>query len=304
MNTAAATTNISTRYATGVGFDAAMMCALLIAVYTIEKTDRGVVIEGSSPDGRCTGTCDRCGMAISNIYVFRDRANTTTMHVGEDCAEKMGVSAEGLADARRAMRAHKWEVKTREERAAARVAAASAKERAEQERAENLTAHSEWIAELSRLDIDPNATAWERDQVGRIVSKIAAQGAEWISDPQSDSEDELAHRFWSIRTRLAMCSTSKAVSAKAVTATFRRYRDPIALEPFAYGRGCTYINFLCDDEGQAYVWKSSNCVGRGETIRGTFSVVGSDARDGLTSTNINRPRKATLTTADGWERGF
>ena len=46
------------------GKESATEIGLFISAYRIVVSDRGVSIDGNSPDGRCTGTCDRCGTAI------------------------------------------------------------------------------------------------------------------------------------------------------------------------------------------------------------------------------------------------
>jgi hypothetical protein len=72
-----------------------------IGAYRIIVSERGTEVT-ASPDGRCTGTCDRCGTAIMHVYVFQSSEGArTTMHVGIDCAQKMGVPVEELRAARR-----------------------------------------------------------------------------------------------------------------------------------------------------------------------------------------------------------
>ena len=53
------------------------------AAYRLIKNDRGCFIDGSTPDGRTTGTCDRCGTAIMNVFVFASSKRPGFMHVGK-----------------------------------------------------------------------------------------------------------------------------------------------------------------------------------------------------------------------------
>lgn len=260
--------------------------------YRIVVSDRGTQIEGGSPDGRCTGTCDRCGVSIMNIYVFSDSARRSFMHVGCDCAQRMGVPVEELK------KAHGYWSERRRECDRAAHAASAAERRAAEQAAKNarLAESAAIVEEFRAMAANPNATTWEREQCGRLEARIAANGADWIDAPSDKYEERAAESIGAIRTRLALCETSteqaEAVTKKGKPSGFRRalraYRDCIS---FTSSYGTTYISFLTDDAGNAFVHKGSNAWGLGEEVEATWSVDGTDVRDGLTATVLKRPRK-------------
>lgn len=266
--------------------------------YQIVKSERGTEVSGTGPDGRCTGTCDRCGTAILNVYVFSDAARSSYMHVGIDCAGKMGVPVTELKKAR-----GYWRECAREADRAARAAtAAERKAKEDQARAARLAENAALVDDLETLKGNPNATDWERDQLALMVGLVANYGGEW-ADPDSTDDGPFADKnewrratLTCIRERLALCETSRpqveAMTGKGKPAGFRRvlrgYRKAVVLN----GQyGTTYISFMADDQGNAYVHKGSNLIAMGEVIEATWSVDGTDTRDGLTATVLKRPRK-------------
>ena len=275
-----------------------------IGAYRIIVSERGTEVT-ASPDGRCTGTCDRCGTAIMHVYVFQSSEGArTTMHVGIDCAQKMGVPVEELKRARR----YWGDVARESSRAAAR---ASAEERAalrEAERRARLAEAAALVEEIDALAAHPHATDYERSALGRVRVAISEQGGEWLEGPLTREEIDATYdeRTWqtrrkiellSVRERLSLVETSVEqgddLDRKGKPAGLRRklraYRAPVSFEG-TYG--VTHVSFLTDDRGNAFVHKgSSHCYRYGETVEATWSVAGSDERDGLTATVLKRPRK-------------
>ena len=281
---------------TGFGHEAASLHSIFAAAYRIIVGERGTQIDGGSPDGRCVGTCDRCGTCIQNIYVFRNRKGDSYMHVGIDCAAKMGVPVTELKAAR-----NHWRNVAREAGESARRASHAERQAAERAlRNARAVANAGLIGELESLAADPNATEWERNALGAMIAHVTTSdaGADWM-DPESDRYDgdwntDLRNRLESIRDRLALCATSKAVVAgkKGLAVTLRGYRNPIRIEG---SYGTTYVCFLTDDAVNAFVYKGSHCFGFGRVVEATWSTEGTDTRDGLTATVLKRPRKFAKT---------
>jgi hypothetical protein len=274
-----------------------------IGAYRIIVSDRGTEVT-ASPDGRCTGTCDRCGTAIMNIYVFQSDTARTTMHVGIDCAQRMGVPVEELRSARR----YWGEVARESSRAAARASAAERAALREAERQARLAEAEALVAEIDALAAHPHATDYERSALGRVRVAIAEEGGEWLEGPLTREEIDATYdeRTWqtrqrialqSVRDRLSLAETSveqgEDIDRKGKPAGLRRklraYRAPVSFEG-TYG--VTHVSFLTDERGNAFVHKgSSHCYRYGETVEATWSVAGSDERDGLVATVLKRPRK-------------
>lgn len=287
---------MNTAIDTGYGREAAALHHIFAAAYRIVKDDRGTSIDGGSPDGRCTGTCDRCGTCIMNIYVFSTRDRRSFMHVGIDCAQKMGVPVTELKAAR-----NHWRNVAREAGEVARRASLAERHAAERAaKAARAAANAGLIAELEALADDTNATDYERNAIGATIAHTLASdaGADWADEDSdrygNDWNTDIRARYESIRDRLALCATSRAVVAgkKGLAVTLRGYRNPIRLE----GQyGTTYVCFLTDDAGNAFVYKGSHCFGFGRVVECTWSTEGTDTRDGLTATVIKRPRKFAKT---------
>ena len=275
-----------------------------IGAYHITVSDRGTHVS-PSPDGRTTGTCDRCGTAIMHVYVFQSSEGArTTMHVGIDCAQKMGVPVEELRAARR----YWGEVARESSRAAARASAEDRAALREAERRARLAEAAALVEEIDALAAHPHATDYERSALGRVRVAISEQGGEWLEGPLTREEIDATYdeRTWqtrrkiellSVRERLSLVETSVEqgddLDRKGKPAGLRRklraYRAPVSFEG-TYG--VTHVSFLTDDRGNAFVHKgSSHCYRYGETVEATWSVAGSDERDGLTATVLKRPRK-------------
>jgi len=281
---------------TGCGKLDAVECNKFVTAYTIRKTDRGVLIDGTSPDGRLTGTCDRCGQAITYVYVFANKGRTMYMHVGIDCAGRMGVALDEL----RAAKGY-WRELAREQDRAARALSAKERREAEQKAIDaRLAASAELVAMIESLQAHPAVTQWERDQLAGMIARTGHNGDEWFYDAEPDASDAATvAKFFAIQQRLGLCDSSKpfTTSAKRVTLKLRAYRAHLAFQ-FMYGT--TYISFLCDEEtGTAFVYKGSKAVHQGEIITATWSVADTDTRDGLTSTHLKRPAKGTVIGTDG-----
>lgn len=201
------------------------------AYYGIVKSDRGTLITGPSPDGRYTGTCDRCGIAISHVYVFTNRAGSAHMHVGVDCAQRMGVPVDELRKAR----AFATEVGRLRDRAARRAnrdaAAMAAREQEEAERAYNRAVHGAILADLEGLAADENLTDWERRRLEMAVGMVERVG-DFLTpvvvadeddqhrpvDTRSEYEQDVALDVETIRDRLSLCRTSRACEAAEILA--------------------------------------------------------------------------------------
>lgn len=266
----------------------------------VESDSRGKFVDGYSPDGRTEGMCSRCATCISRVYVFGDGSGTF-MHVGIDCAQRMGIPREEIDRAR-----HWFRDAARE--AAEKVRRASIAERRaaeEAERAARLVANADLVDELRAFAAHPKATTWERDRALSLINYVADNGSAFAgrSEYLNDCEGgEAAVRALTslnaIRARLELCETSREVKGDkkgALIATLTVYRDPI---PLMGAYGTTWVNFLRDDGGNAYVYKGTKSARCGSVIAGTFTVDGTDERDGLIATRITRPRKATIRRID------
>lgn len=277
-------------YAEAWGKDAATRHLNYVTGYTIKKTDNGVTIQGDSPDGKLTGTCDRCGTAISDVFVFSDDTGRSLMHVGIDCAGKMGVPLDVLKQIAREMRGLKDAVKREQRRLsreeATRVLAA--------ERRAMLEANKETVNELESLSRDPHATEWDQRQIGFAIKYVSHSGSQWLTDPQSDQEQKLKDQVESIQDRLALSRTSQYVGTvgKTFTGSLRAYRPVIVVET-AYGP--SFRSFLTDDRGNAFFFKGSKPVVKDAIVRATWTVKAHDlSRDGFAETTLERPRKGVL----------
>jgi hypothetical protein len=240
-----------------------------------------------------------------HVYVFQSSEGArTTMHVGIDCAQKMGVPVEELKRARR----YWGDVARESSRAAARASAEDRAALREAERRARLAEAAALVEEIDALAAHPHATDYERSALGRVRVAISEQGGEWLEGPLTREEIDATYdeRTWqtrrkiellSVRERLSLVETSVEqgddLDRKGKPAGLRRklraYRAPVSFEG-TYG--VTHVSFLTDDRGNAFVHKgSSHCYRYGETVEATWSVAGSDERDGLTATVLKRPRK-------------
>jgi hypothetical protein len=259
-----------------------------VGAYKICKTERGTFIEGGSPDGRHTGTCDRCGTAIMNIYVFRADSGSL-MHVGIDCAQKMGVPLDELKKARYYFRNTEREAQRARERE-------SLKERQEREaadRAERLRENAEVVEFVTALQNTPGLTEWQTSRLGDVLRAIANEGMDWLDSSGRDSE-KLRDDFASITEGVALQKSSAPfqVAPKAITGEFRAFRPPVVIgidSPY----GPSFLNFLTL-EGRVFVYKGKHRVMRGDRIRATFSLGEGDEYNGTFQYKISRPRKATI----------
>jgi hypothetical protein len=282
-----------------------------VTAYVIGKTDRGVTVDGAAPDGRCTGTCDRCGTAIMRVFCFAKPGDLSRlMHVGIDCAQKMGVPLSELRNARGFFAKRKREAEyaahyaSQAERRAQEEAAKIAREA---ERQENLRENAAFVAALNNLHNHPHASKWEKDQLELMVGATANQGTDWLDDPENvEALDGLEYsrhlgnlklrtRLNQIQTRLSLCDTSKPSENKTIIGTFTAYRDCLVFDG-VYGR--TFRNFLTDGNGNAFVYKGTAFgTEAGDKVSGTFSNGDSETYEGLTSTVLTRPRKTIIARA-------
>lgn len=277
--------------AVSYGKNAATTCGRFASAYKIRVCDGGTLIDGSSPDGRHTGTCDRCGTAILNVYVFSDESRSTFMHVGIDCAQKMGVSLDQLKSARTF-----WRRQAIEAENAARRASIEERRRLEDEaRKARLEASRELVTEINDLRMDAHATTWERDRLNSLVAYTANNGDSWFHSPAESDLRELKD-FFAIRERLHLCYTSTVQSsAKRVRLRLTAYRKALSFHGMY---GLTFVNFLTDGVN-AYVYKGGKCIDYGETVEATWTLGDEDTRDGLTSTTLKRPAKGVVTSETG-----
>lgn len=214
------------------GKDAAADYPHFRAYYSIRTAERGTFVTGPTPDGRYTGTCDRCGMAITHVYVFRHRTADHHMHVGIDCAQRMGVPLDALRAAR-GYAAEVGRLRATSERNAIRAAAArEARDREAAERAHNREVHGALIADLEALGADDNLTDWERRRLAQAVGMVercgdcltlavATREDGTPYDTRSDVERDVALDVDTIRARLSLCRTSRVSSAAEILAATR-----------------------------------------------------------------------------------
>jgi len=240
----------------------------------------GTVVEGANPGDRLTGTCDRCGTAISNVFVFTCPGQASEMHVGIDCAAtRMGMpygevkkARAAIRDARKAAEARVRNAERAAKRAEMEVVWAA-------ERAARLAENEVEVAELTALAADPNATEWE---VKAIKWQVEAIARGW---DRNEAQLEV------IRERLAMCGSSRHQPGKRREMTLRVYRAPLRFEgTYGFRPTVTHVNFLTDDQGNAYVYKGTHWCGEiGATVRAKFTPGEADVRGGLTATVLSRP---------------
>ena len=254
--------------------------------YKINKFDRqfGTSVAGYSPDGRYTGTCDRCCTAILNVHVFQsdNPEYPGYMHVGIDCAQKMGVPAEELRQARTWVR----EYQSRQQRAIE----ATRRENARLSREEsNRAKYSDLLERIERAAQDQHASDYERDWCAKLTG-IILNGD--FHDNWTDCNGYL-RQLESIEMRQSLCRTSKAQIGKRLPVQlYTVYRRSFAFDGLY---GLTIINFLMDAQGNAYVYKGSRSMGKlDQEVSASFGIKGVETRDGLTSTLLTRPTKVVF----------
>lgn len=272
----------------GSGKEDATLHNRFVGAYKICKTERGTFIEGGSPDGRHTGTCDRCGTAIMNIYVFRAPSGSL-MHVGIDCAGKMGVPLDELKKARYYFRNAEREA----QQARARESLLERQEREAADQAERLRENAGLVEFVTSLQNTPNLTQWQSSRLGDVLRAIAHNGTDWLDSSQRDSE-KLRDDFASISEGIALAKTSAPFPSppKAITGEFRAFRPPVVVgidSPY----GPSFLNFLTLD-GRVFKFKSPKPIERGDRIRATFSLNEGEEYNGTSQYKISRPRKATI----------
>lgn len=276
------------------GKTAATEIGLFVSAYRIAMSHQGVVIDGNSPDGRHTGTCDRCGTAIMNVYVFSNDNRSTFMHVGIDCAQKMGISLMELKSARSFWRRQAIEA----ENAVRRASLEDRRRKEEEARKARLAAAEELVNEINDLRMDARATTWERDRLNTMIAYTAEHGDSWFHSPEGESDTHELKTFFAIRERLHLCGTSThQESAKRVRMRLNAYRKPVSFDGMY---GLTFVNFLTDGVN-AYVYKGGKRIDYGDIVEATWTLENADVRDGLTSTVLKRPAKGVVTTEDGTE---
>lgn len=289
---------------TGHGREAAASHGTFVSAYAIVEDRRGKRIVGTSPDGRLDFMCMRCSKALKSVYVFANADRSSYMHVGADCAEKMGVP---LSEIRKATDYFDALERAKRDQANASKRAAEAAARAEEIRV-NRAASATLVAEIEHMLKNPNVTRFERDVLRDALAACEASSSwyqrEWLVDLMREwsmgerARDvdfryaNLSAQLDSVRDRLALAATSRPVVGKQITGAFRAYRAHIS---FDTQYGTMYVSFVTDDAGNAYVIKSAEFIVRqGCTVIATFSLGESDERDGLTSTRLLRPRKINL----------
>ena len=237
------------------------------AYHLVRSASGSMCFEGYSPDGKQNYTCERCCQSLMNVYVF-ENDNKEYMHVGIDCAEKMGVP---LSELKSAKRYYADAERTKN--------ALSAKERQDAFIAANKLKFANEIEFLESLLIDTPVSEFEQ-----TVIKQEIAGCE---NDLNRSSNMLAQ----ILTRLTLCKTSKPVTEKLKQVQLTAYRKCIVLDGYY---GATFINFLTDGI-TAYVYKgSAYALDVRDTITANWSVAGTDVRDGLTANVIQRPSKAVM----------
>lgn len=275
-----------------------------VGAYHIVENERGRTVEGTFPDGRMEFMCTRCLKALKHVYVFANSTQRSFMHVGMDCAEKMGIPRAELDKAENFFR----DLNRAANRAANAQRIEAERVAAAERKAQNLAACHALVSDIASLLNHPACTDYERHEVLRPALELCAEdpnwyNPEWLIDHLEEHSSgshraplsratKLSAGLDSVRDRLALCNTSKPVKpvkGKAITGAFRAYRRHININT---GFGDVSISFLTDDCGNAFVVKSAEFwVRHGCTVIGTFSIGESDERDGLVSTRLLRPRK-------------
>lgn len=252
-----------------------------VGAYQIRKTEWGTVVS-PSVDGHVTGTCDRCGTAIMNVYIFANNQNLT-MHVGIDCMRKMGIP---LAECRKA--SGYWREQARKVAASERAAMAETRKAAiEEMHKANLQANSALVDELDSLAASPCANSWEVFALEGLKRSIAWGDAAKLLDP----DEWQGERLEVIRTRIALCNTSTDQAKPGrITLTLEVYRDSIGF-PTQYGN--SYRNFLTDGVN-AFTYKGTHSFKLGEKVTATWTCEGVNVYDSLTSTVLKRPAKIAV----------
>lgn len=242
-------------------------------------------ITGKSPSGRTTATCDRCGIGILNVYVFAD-SNGNEMHVGIDCAGKMGIPLDELKKARSfkhdaVIAAHNEECRLR------RVAAAERQRTWLEKNADSVSAVND-IRSWTQLSV------FEQEFLDRLLSAAGFENIGNIVDntPETASEKSQAELFACITLRRFLVENQKADTTKLgrIKVKARIWRAPFSFEtPF----GRTYVNFLVTSpfNGQTFVYKGGKRLGGlGEEGVLAATIEGYDTRDGLQSAIVKRPK--------------
>jgi len=272
-----------------------------VSSYRLVETERGRFVEGSSPDGRQEFMCCRCGIDLHNVFVFTDNTKQSFMHVGIDCAKKMGIPLAELSKANAFWKNYQ----SPEQRAAAAAEKRAADNAREAKQRANLEANAALVLELEALKSDPNLTSYERNVIESALEACAWHSGwytqDWLVDSyhgwRNDRQNvhtSLSARLDSVRERLALCKTSRRVEGtgkdkRTYKGTLRAYRPHFEIES-VYGN--TTISYLTDDCGNAFFVKSAEFyVRHGCSITGTFSIDDVDVRDGLIATRLMRPRK-------------
>lgn len=227
------------------GHEAAARHGRFVGYYSVMVTERGVIISAPSPDGRYTGSCDRCCTAIRHVYVFRSTTTGSYMHVGCDCAQRMGIPVAELKAASRAARDANHLRATAAERAARAARHATEQARIAAERAAREDRHAALLEELGTLASDPRASSFERSRLEQAMERVRCEGdftvrrafprlrtrlnddgqvVEYVdgyADERDDRTVRLAADVESARVRLALCNTSRASDAAQLLAQAR-----------------------------------------------------------------------------------
>lgn len=239
------------------------------AYHLVHNQHGSMSFEGYSPDGKQNYICERCGQSLMNVYVFTNDKNEY-MHVGIDCAEKMGVPLSELRSAKTFY--------AREESRKNELTRKSIQEKF-------ITANREKFANeitfLESLLIDTPINDFERNVIQQEISSL-----------EQDVDSGKGKDFLlGILSRLTLVKTSVKIDKVKITGTLRAYRNCVILQGFY---GATFINFLTDGIN-SYVYKGSAYgLFLNDTITAGWNVVGDDTRDGLLSTVINRPSKVVV----------
>ena len=279
----------------GYGFEDAGRFRYFVSEYHIQKANEygpgGV--EGASPDGIYTGTCDRCGTAIMNIYVFTDGVGF--MHVGIDCAMIMGVPPEELKKAKQAHYSTLRDTRAKQREARyAKIRETREQEEARMER-EAREAAPDLFSRIDALLAHPQASKRAKDAAGAYARYL-------VLHPEDIFNTSWLAEFvrYEMEAGLAANSDYVGKEGEAITLNLMAHRDRYRFDS-PYGGG--NINFLTDGRNIFILKSSTYGFDTGDRVAGTFTIKAHTLRDGVRQTELARPRKTKIMRNGEEEKG-
>lgn len=245
----------------------------------------GGTFGGKSPSGRVTTICDRCGTDIMNVYVFVAPGGIE-MHVGIDCAGKMGIPLDELKKARTfkrdAARKAEWDKRLAE--------IIDQKQR-------QLAANADYVEEINGLLSAEYLSFFEQEFLTRQLRDAEVSDISWINAESAEAAGRDAHDwkiFQSIRDRQDLIAINAILpdlppGERIKNLKIKIWRSPVRIESQAWGT--SYINFLTDSAtGRSFIYKGGKRLGDyGAELVLSGTVKEMKTYDGLTSCYLQRP---------------